>query len=41
MNVYKNLAYPLVSQGMSRAAVRAKVDEVAGILGIARFFRSG
>ena len=34
MNVYKNLAYPLVSQGMPRAQVRAKVDEVAGILGI-------
>ncbi|MDD9978737.1 MAG: ABC transporter ATP-binding protein [Boseongicola sp.] len=34
MNVYNNLAYPLKSQGMERAAVRAKVDEVAGILGI-------
>ncbi|WP_300032859.1 ABC transporter ATP-binding protein [uncultured Roseobacter sp.] len=34
MNVYKNLSYPLVSQGMKRAAVRDKVDEVAGILGI-------
>ncbi|MEO1140336.1 MAG: ABC transporter ATP-binding protein [Pseudomonadota bacterium] len=34
MNVYKNLSYPLVSQGMARAQVRAKVDEVAGILGI-------
>ncbi|WP_299966497.1 ABC transporter ATP-binding protein [uncultured Roseobacter sp.] len=34
MNVYKNLSYPLVSQGMARAAVRAKVDEVAQILGI-------
>ncbi|WP_436398336.1 ABC transporter ATP-binding protein [Roseobacter sp. S98] len=34
MNVYKNLSYPLVSQGMNRAAVRDKVDEVAGILGI-------
>jgi multiple sugar transport system ATP-binding protein len=34
MNVYKNLSYPLVSQGMPRAQVRAKVDEVAGILGI-------
>lgn len=34
MNVYKNLSYPLVSQGMPRAQVRAKVDEVAQILGI-------
>ncbi|MEO0865392.1 MAG: ABC transporter ATP-binding protein, partial [Pseudomonadota bacterium] len=34
MNVYKNLSYPLVSQGMPRAQVRAKVDEVATILGI-------
>lgn len=34
MNVYKNLSYPLVSQGMPRAKVREKVDEVAGILGI-------
>ena len=34
MNVYKNLSYPLVSQGMPRAQVKAKIDEVAGILGI-------
>ncbi|MEO0402224.1 MAG: ABC transporter ATP-binding protein [Pseudomonadota bacterium] len=34
MNVRKNLSYPLVSQGMGRKDVRAKVDEVAGILGI-------
>ncbi|MEM8555948.1 MAG: ABC transporter ATP-binding protein [Pseudomonadota bacterium] len=34
MNVYRNLAYPLASQGMARADIRAKVDEVAGILGI-------
>ena len=34
MNVRKNISYPLVSQGMSRADVRAKVAEVAGILGI-------
>ncbi|WP_298915914.1 ABC transporter ATP-binding protein [uncultured Roseobacter sp.] len=34
MNVRKNLSYPLVSQGMARAAVKAKVEEVAGILGI-------
>ncbi len=34
MNVYNNLAYPLKSQGMPRAQVRDKVDEVAGILGI-------
>lgn len=34
MNVYKNISYPLVSQGMRRADIRAKVDEVAAILGI-------
>jgi multiple sugar transport system ATP-binding protein len=30
----KNISYPLVSQGMPRAEVRRKVDEVARILGI-------
>lgn len=34
MNVGKNLSYPLVSQGMPRKQVKAKVDEVANILGI-------
>ncbi len=34
MNVRKNLSYPLVSQGMPTAQVRAKVSEVANILGI-------
>jgi len=34
MNVRKNISYPLVSQGMPRAQVRAKVSEVAEILGI-------
>ena len=34
MNVRKNISYPLVSQGMARDQVRAKVSEVAGILGI-------
>jgi multiple sugar transport system ATP-binding protein len=34
MNVRKNIAYPLVSQGMARDQVRAKVSEVAEILGI-------
>ncbi|MDX8352986.1 ABC transporter ATP-binding protein [Cognatiyoonia sp. IB215182] len=34
MNVRKNISYPLVSQGMSRNAVKAKVAEVAKILGI-------
>ena len=34
MNVRKNISYPLVSQGMGRAQVRAKVAEVAKILGI-------
>ena len=34
MNVRKNISYPLVSQGMKRDLVRAKVNEVAAILGI-------
>ncbi|MEV8466855.1 ABC transporter ATP-binding protein [Fluviibacterium sp. DFM31] len=34
MNVRKNMSYPLVSQGMSRAKVREKVAEVSKILGI-------
>lgn len=34
MNVRRNISYPLVSQGMKRADVRAKVAEVAAILGI-------
>ena len=34
MNVRKNISYPLVSQGMPRARVREKVQEVARILGI-------
>ena len=34
LNVRRNISYPLVSQGMPRSQVRAKVAEVAGILGI-------
>ena len=34
LNVRKNISYPLVSQGMPKAQVQAKVAEVAGILGI-------
>ncbi len=34
MNVGQNMAYPLRSQGMSRRDARAKVEEVAKILGI-------
>ena len=34
MNVRKNISYPLISQGMKRRDVRAKVAEVAKILGI-------
>jgi multiple sugar transport system ATP-binding protein len=34
MNVRKNISYPLVSQGMPADKVRAKVAEVARILGI-------
>lgn len=35
MNVRRNIAYPLVSQGCSRAEVRARVAEAAALLGIA------
>ena len=34
LNVRKNISYPLVSQGMPKAQVTAKVAEVARILGI-------
>jgi len=34
MNVRKNISYPLISQGMPRAQVREKVNEVASLLGI-------
>lgn len=34
MNVRKNISYPLVSQGMPKPQVKAKVEEVARILGI-------
>ena len=34
MNVRRNIAYPLVSQGVPRAEVRARVEEVARILRI-------
>ncbi|MEM9551491.1 MAG: ABC transporter ATP-binding protein [Pseudomonadota bacterium] len=34
MNVRRNISYPLISQGMPRAQVKAKVAEVARILGI-------
>ncbi len=35
MNVGKNISYPLRSQGMPKADVKKKVDEIAEILGIA------
>ncbi|MHA7867398.1 MAG: ATP-binding cassette domain-containing protein [Salipiger thiooxidans] len=34
INVRKNISYPKISQGMSRKAARAKVEEVSRILGI-------
>ncbi|PRY20728.1 carbohydrate ABC transporter ATP-binding protein (CUT1 family) [Aliiruegeria haliotis] len=34
MNVRKNISYPLISQGMPKAEVKKKVEEVAQILGI-------
>ena len=35
MNVRKNIIYPLVSQGLKRAQINKKLDEVVDILGIA------
>ena len=40
LNVRKNISYPLVSQGMPRDKVRAKVNEVAEILGITGILES-
>ncbi|SDW14831.1 ABC transporter ATP-binding protein [Roseicitreum antarcticum] len=34
MNVRRNISYPLISQGMPRAEVRRRVQEIARILGI-------
>ncbi|MEM9522490.1 MAG: ABC transporter ATP-binding protein [Pseudomonadota bacterium] len=34
MNVRRNISYPLISQGMPRARIKAKVAEVSTILGI-------
>ena len=34
MNVGKNMSYPLISQGMSRAQAKKRVNEVAKMLGI-------
>ena len=34
MNVRKNITYPLISQGMPKVAVKAKLNEVAEMLGI-------
>ncbi|MCF1710863.1 ABC transporter ATP-binding protein [Tabrizicola sp. J26] len=41
LNVRRNISYPLVSQGMSKAAVAAKVAEVARILGIEHILDKG
>ncbi len=41
LNVRKNIAYPLVSQGLPKAQVKAKVDEVARILGIGDLLDKG
>ncbi len=40
MNVEKNIAYPLISQGMPRKQVRQRVSEVANILGIESLLKS-
>lgn len=34
MNVYQNIAFPLVSQGLPKAEIKRRVDEAAGILRI-------
>ena len=41
MNVRKNIAYPLVSQGMPKAQIAAKVAEVARILRIDHLLNTG
>jgi multiple sugar transport system ATP-binding protein len=41
MNVRKNIAYPLVSQGMPKAQIAAKIAEVARILGITHLLDKG
>ncbi len=41
MSVRRNVAYPLVSQGVPRAEVRAKVEEVARILRIGHLLDRG
>ena len=41
LNVRKNIAYPLVSQGLPKAQVQAKVAEVARILGIEHILDKG
>jgi len=40
MNVRRNLSYPLISQGMKRSDVKAKVSEVAKILDIENILSS-
>ena len=39
MNVGKNISYPLLSQGMPKAQVKKKVDEIAEILGITNILK--
>ena len=41
LNVRRNIAYPLVSQGLPKAQVQAKVAEVARILGIEHILDKG
>ena len=41
LNVRRNIAYPLVSQGLPRAQVQAKVAEVSRILGIEHILDKG
>jgi multiple sugar transport system ATP-binding protein len=41
MKVWKNIAYPLISQGVPKAEVQRKVDEVAKILGITHLLAKG
>ncbi|WP_319532286.1 ABC transporter ATP-binding protein [uncultured Cohaesibacter sp.] len=40
MNVFKNMSYPLLSQGMPKAEARKRVEEVARILGIESILHS-
>lgn len=40
MNVYNNLAFPLVNMGLPRDTIKTKVEEVAKILGLTEYLKT-